>query len=192
MMKIQERHGMGKEKFEEYLDTQEKTEEVVIDWALKKEQWIKEVNAFLSQTKGYLGKYKDRVNMTEQDHMINEEYLGTYSTRKLIVKFNHDTVVFTPVGRNVIGAKGRIDMEGKAGTVKFVLVGEDSKTPQILTAIITNEEDQKEYDNQIKKLSEVSKLGKNVWKIATPPPKIQYLELNEDSFFDALMEVING
>lgn len=29
------------------------------------------------------------------------------------------------------------------------------------------------------------------WKIATPPPRIKYIEVNEDSFFDLLMEVIN-
>jgi len=30
------------------------------------------------------------------------------------------------------------------------------------------------------------------WKIATPPPRIKYIEVNAESFFDALMEVINA
>jgi len=32
--------------------------------------------------------------------------------------------------------------------------------------------------------------GKDVWKIATPPPGIRYIDLDCDSFFDALMKVI--
>ena len=30
------------------------------------------------------------------------------------------------------------------------------------------------------------------WKIITPPPHIDYLEITEESFFEALMEIING
>ena len=30
------------------------------------------------------------------------------------------------------------------------------------------------------------------WKITTPPPRIKYIDINEESFFSALMEVING
>lgn len=165
---------MGKEKFEEYLKSQQNTQDKTIDWELKKEEWIKEIDTFLEQIKSYFEKYRDSVVIQEQSLTINEEYLGAYTTKKLIIKFNNDTVTFIPVGKNIIGAKGRVDMEGKAGKVKFVLVGEKSQTPQSITTFITNDQE------------------KNTWKISTPPPKIKYIELDENSFFDALMEVING
>jgi hypothetical protein len=30
------------------------------------------------------------------------------------------------------------------------------------------------------------------WKIATPPPRIQYINLEQDTFLEALMEVVGG
>lgn len=184
--------GLAQKAFEDYLKQKEEQEKV-INWELKKEEWTKEIDTFLEQIKCYFKKYKDSgVVIYEQPLNINEEYIGSYSTKKLIVKFNNDTVIFTPVGRNIIGAKGRVDMEGKAGKVKFVLVGENSQSPQIITTTITNEQEQKEYDEKMRKMDEIAKQEKNAWKISTPPPKIKYLELTEDSFFNALMEVING
>lgn len=183
---------MGKEKFEEYLKFQQNTQEKIINWEIKKEEWLKEVDAFLDQIKAYFEKYKDSVDITEHPLSLNEEYLGAYETKKLVVHFNNGTVTFTPMGRNVIGAKGRVDMEGKDGKVKFVLVGENAQAPQIMTTVITNDQEQKQHDEKMKRLDEKEKQEKNTWKISTPPPKIRYLELNEESFFDALMEVING
>jgi hypothetical protein len=182
---------MGKEKFEEYLKTQQNTQDKTIDWELKKEEWIKEVETFLEQIKYYFEKYKDIV-IHKQLLTINEEYLGSYKTNKLIVKFNNDTVTFTPIGRNIIGAKGRIDMEGKAGKVKFVLVKESMKEPQVLMKVFYDENKLSEHIEEQNQNNKKMKKEKDVWKISTPPPKIKYLELNEDSFFDALMEVING
>ena len=66
-------------------------------------------------------------------------------------------------------------MEGKAGKVKFLLTDKNSTKTKV----------------QIYQ----GKPAKNIkwaWKISTPPPAVQLLELNEESFFDALMEVING
>lgn len=183
---------MGKEKFEEYLKSQQNMKNEPIDWELKKEEWVKDIEVLLNQIKGYFEKYKDNVSLEEQILSINEEYLGIYATKKLIIKFNNDTVTFTPIGRNIIGAKGRIDMEGKAGKVKFVLVGEHSSSPKITMTIISNKQEQEAYEQKIKEQEEIEKQEKDVWKISTPLPKIKYLELNEDSFFDALMEVING
>ena len=99
---------------------------------------------------------------------------------------------FIPVGTILIGALGRIDMEGPNGIVKYVLVPEISNAPKIETAILSTVEDRKKWkEKQQKEAEEIMKANK-VWKIATPPPNIKYLDLNEDIFFDKLMEVIDG
>ncbi len=89
---------------------------------------------------------------------INEEYLGSYETKKLILNFNSDTVIFTPVGRNIIGARGRIDMEGKAGKVKFVLVGEGAMSPNIIASIITSKQEQEEHEKSLIKTTNKEKI----------------------------------
>lgn len=183
---------MGKEKFEEYLKSQENNQEETIDWEVEKEKWIEDIENFSKQVKKYFEKYKDNVVIDEQLLSMNEQFIGSYESKRIIVKFSNDTVTFTPVGRNVIGAKGRIDMEGKAGKVKFVLVKESMKEPQILMKVFYDENKLTEHIDEQKQNNKKRKEEKDVWKISTPPPKVKYLELNEDSFFDALMEVING
>jgi hypothetical protein len=106
-------------------------------------------------------------------YRLNEEYLGNYETKKRHLKIASQEVVFIPIGTRLFGSKGRIDMEGSAGKVKFLLTDKNSTIPSAKIQICEENVDW-------------------VWKIATPPPTIQLLELNEESFFDALMEVING
>jgi hypothetical protein len=61
-------------------------------------------------------------------------------------------------------------MNSSAGEVKFVLVEKDSKG-------INTQAPEKSAEWK--------------WKISTTPPLIKFIELNEDSFSDALMEVLN-
>jgi hypothetical protein len=84
----------------------------------------------------------------------------------------------TPIGTVLIGSKGRIDMSSSAGEVKFVLVEKDSKDPFKF----------KKSMNDRKKSANSLSLQ---WKISTSPPSIKFIELNEESFSDALMEVLN-
>ena len=118
------------------------------------------------------------------EKIINEELIGEYKTSSMKIRFKGNEVILDPIGTNLIGAKGRIDMKGSAGIVKFVLVNKQSSAPMIKVTIqITGEPVEEEIENQ--------KIEWD-WKIATPPPRIKYIELDEESFFDSLMEVING
>ena len=66
------------------------------------------------------------------------------------------------------------------------------KEPQVLMKVFYDENKLSEHIEEQNQNNKKMKKEKDVWKISTPPPKIKYLELNENSFFDALMEVING
>lgn len=185
---------MSKVKFEAYLESQGallKNQEEIIDWENKKVEWINQVKVLFGHIKGYFVRYENSVSIEEKTLSINEEYIGHYTIPQLVVKFNNDTVTFTPIGRNIIGAQGRVDMEGKAGRVKFVLVREIDNSPQVVVSVI-GEEKQKNHDEGQKILSKDYSQDKYTWKISTPPPKINYIDLNESSFFEALIEVING
>jgi hypothetical protein len=105
----------------------------------------------------------------------------------MTVKLKGDEVIFEPIGTNLIGTKGHVDMKGSAGTVKFVLVNKQSSAPRIKLTIQVSGESEKEEAKE----SADHEIEWN-WKIATPPPRIKYIELDEDSFFDSLMEAING
>ena len=92
-------------------------------------------------------------------------------------------IVFDPVGTNLIGAKGRVDMQSAKGTVKFVLVPEDAENIGWRTRTFEGPDPIPEPVEPVENWT---------WKIATPPPRVRLLELCKDSFQDAVMEVVNG
>jgi len=182
---------MGKEKFEEFIKENE-TQEEKINWEEKKSFFIEKVEEFYNIIDKYLEPYKDKIEIKDSEIIINEEKLGSYKVKKRVLTIKNAIVEFIPVGTILIGALGRIDMEGPNGIVKYVLVPEISNAPKIETAILSTVEDRKKWkEKQQKEAEEIMKANK-VWKIATPPPNIKYLDLNEDIFFDKLMEVIDG
>ena len=72
------------------------------------------------------------------------------------------------------------------GQVKLVLVPASSTGVQIKVQI----EQGGKSEEEIQKSKEDNGQEEMVWKIATPPPSIKYIELDADSFSDALLEVI--
>ncbi len=113
---------------------------------------------------------------------LHEEFIGRYAVETMTLDIGLNKIEFDPVGTNVIGAKGRVDVRSAKGTVKFVLVSEDATQigwPRIVEGA--------------EPVSEPIKPVKNwAWKTATQPPKVRCLELCEESFQDAIMEVLNA
>jgi len=62
--------------------------------------------------------------------------------------------------------------------------------PEFRSFISTNEKEKKENEAKMKALA--SKKIDWTWKIASKPLGIKYSELNQETFFECLMIVING
>ena len=60
--------------------------------------------------------------MTYRGKTISEDPIGSYPVEEMHIQIKNKEVVLDPIGTNIIGAKGRVDMKGSAGIVKFVLV----------------------------------------------------------------------
>lgn len=175
---------MSKKDFEEYLkkSNSKVQEEAKVDWSKKRDEWLDYLKQFYDQIQVFLKDYTDSGDLSIEFHekSIHEELIGEYKTNFMSVKLKGDEVTFDPIGTNLIGANGRVDMEGSAGKVKFVLVDKKSSGPKIKLTIQVSGEHAKEEKEPWS------------WKISTPPPGTKYIELNEDSFFDALIEIVNG
>lgn len=149
-----------------------------IDYIKRKNDWIAAVDDFYKKVRKWL----DGIDIKYKDIPIEiiEEGLGSYNINKLILSIANEIVTLEPVGAVLIGSIGRIDMKGKNGTVKFVLVDKEA-----IEARIFPFSDKK--DNTIKK-----KKSKYEWKIATKPPYIKYLNLDDsgETFADYLKALI--
>ena len=153
--------------------------------------WRKDLEMLYQQIEGFLKDYieKKKISLIYNDVNVEEERLGTYTVRSMLIQIGtQKRVTLLPIGCTIIGAKGRVDVLGTAGNFRLVLVDKDAKKPNLQVRIVINrpatEEDH--YDKNAKEPEEWA------WKIATPPPTISYIALNQESFFQAIMEISNG
>ena len=179
---------MGKKDLQAFIAAKKKKEKIKeINWTKTKEDWLAKLNKLYTEIESWLNDLEqDAISIKYIDKEINEDYIGVYTARKMILRIADEQVVFDPVGTLLIGAAGRVDMTGKNGQVKFVLVPASSTGVQIKVQI----KEEGEPEGEIQKAKEGNDQEEMVWKIATPPPSIKYIELDADSFSDALLEVI--
>ena len=172
--------------FDDFVDQQIAKTKSSIDWTKKRDAWMKHLDEFYQLAEGFLRKYidQDKVHITWSTKQINEEYIGSYEVASLEVQIGTIKVHFDPIGTRVLGVKGRVDMHGPHGTVKFVLVPKTASPPTI--RIIVQGESSEVKDEPESVMEEWT------WKILTPPPNIKYIELEEESFLSAIMEVANA
>ena len=179
---------MGSDDLEEYLKEKKEEQKMgqEINWQDVKEEWLKYIDGFYNNITIWLGEYKNKglLNYRYEETTLNEEHIGEYDTRKLIIDIFGGKVVFQPVGTNIIAARGRIDLIGHNGSEKFILVNLKYKQPRDAIKITFGTTlPKKEIDKEPEEI-------KYVWKIATNPPDLRFIELNRDSFSDFLLGVI--
>ena len=79
-----------------------------IDWDSKKEAWINLVEELCSTIKTWT---EEQGWIAHQDEkIITEEHIGSYTVPILIIQSSQGRVHVDPIGRNIIGAEGRVDI----------------------------------------------------------------------------------
>jgi hypothetical protein len=182
---------VNKEEFGRFVlqKADEANKAATIDWQARKQEWLGHLEAFYGIVEGYLDEFvkEGNVSVTKASAFISEELIGTYEAPTRAIFVGKEKVTLTPVGTLLIGAKGRVDMAGPAGTAKFILTGKHSNGVRISVSV--HEEGKV---NQQRKSPEAEVEEEWVWKLATPPPRVRFIELTSDTFFNALTEVLNG
>lgn len=158
-----------------------------INWAKKRDEWLKCLKEFYDRVNSYLKKYvsEGRIRIASGRKRISEDYIGEYEVSMVTIHIGNSQIRLEPIGTNLIGAKGRVDMVGPNGKVKFVLVDKEASAPRVSVQIV------EQYKEASLETPKTQKMEWD-WKISTPPPAIKYIELNPESFFDAFMEIANA
>jgi hypothetical protein len=181
---------MTKEQFEKFVEQRDRAskEAKPIDWESRKRDWLEDLAGFYSTIEGYLAEYKNsgKLKVERSRVSLTEQYIGTYQADSMAILIGSDKVTLVPVGTLIIGARGRVDMAGPAGTVKFILAGRDSDGIRISVTVAGENQPGPEVQPRPIAREEF------VWKIATPPPRIRFIELEPETFFSALTEVVDG
>jgi len=159
----------------------------LVDWAKEREDWLGHLQELYDQTESFLAEYTKtgEIKLHYRDIELNEENIGSYSARQMILKIGRQEITMTPVGTLLIGAKGRVDVVGPAGRTRLVLVNSAAPAPTIRVNVSIGKIEHPAVAAAPKEI-------RWAWKIASSPPAIQYIELTQESLFQALMEVANG
>jgi hypothetical protein len=158
-----------------------------IDWDKERSQWLDQLNKLRGDVTAWLKPYGDNIKLTEQTVSLSEELIGSYDAPVMIITIGNDIVRLEPVGRLLIGARGRVDIKGPKGVARLVVVPKEATEIRTQARII--EPGQPRSPTETPPPVPVSDW---VWKLASSPPTIKYADLTEDSFLDVLMGVVNG
>jgi hypothetical protein len=167
---------MSKKAFDDFLRKEEEKRTPAFDWDAEKKWWLNQVDNLYADIQNWLKEYIDskKISIEFSNIDIYEEVLGVYSARQMSIKINDKFATLTPVGTVLIGTKGRVDMTGSVGAIRFILADRNAKGLKI----------EAKKDNQTQ--------TDWVWKITTDPPRIEYKDLTQDTFFNCLIQVCNG
>lgn len=86
------------------------------------DEWRQAVSGLLAELRGHLEDFVARgtVRVEERSATVEEEILGAYVMPALDVAIGSDVIRIEPVGRNVIGARGRVDIIGPLRTARLL------------------------------------------------------------------------
>ncbi len=181
-----------KKEFDKFLVSNEKKAKPEIDWEKRKTEWLEKIDDLYNNINNWLSDYTEssRIELKYIDYPMFEEALGSYMVKKLEIKLGDQVATIEPIGTILIGARGRADLSGRKGKIKFVLTDKNISKPKITVRIIGTPEEEK------KREEELAKLPKEqidwVWKISTNPPNITYTDLTQETFLNSIIKVING
>lgn len=164
-----------------------------VDWDLRRERWLEKLGEFYNFVDSSLKKYvdRDKVRIIHGTKSLNEQYIGSYEAPTRLVEIGDNRISLVPVGSMLIGAYGRVDMQGPRGRVKFALVSSDN-SGSVIAEISVGGSRMDDADMELRDAHSVTTWEKLNWTITTPPPRVRFLPLLEESFHEAILEVVNG
>ena len=176
--------------FDEFVKNQIKSPEHTKNYEEIKSEWLNEIQHLYERLEGYLIDYVKSGQLTISRNTIDmfEQLLGSYEAPTMSIGFrgnSNDLIQIKPKGLHVIGARGRVDIEGPRGSAMLVCVPEDSDEPNISVKISFNK-------NPITEMNSKPEPHVWEWKFAIRDPRIRYQALTPEHFQEVIMRVITG
>ncbi|MRW92381.1 hypothetical protein GJ699_20500 [Duganella sp. FT80W] len=145
-------------------------------------RWLDHLNTLGKFVDDSLKPYAESgIKTTKRMVRITEEPTGEYEVPQFEISVGSALVRLKPIGTFLIGAFGRVDMEGPRGVCRFILVPSKAQTP--LFAFNAPDAEQMAKDKPWADL---------VWKIMPAPPSRSYIDLSSEVFRDFFIKVVRG
>ncbi|MDC5602460.1 hypothetical protein OFM92_05865 [Acinetobacter baumannii] len=177
---------MSRKDFEKFLkDNANKysREEKEVDWEKQKKEWLEFIEIFYNQVKEWLKPYikQGSLSISFSEKNITEDHIGSYIVNKMDISLAGATLTLDPIGTLLIGTKGRIDLSGPKGSVKFILTDMNSKGFNISFKVLSDNE-------KHEPITDINWTWKIIDRNSTG---IKFIDFNENNFFASLMGLVN-
>jgi len=172
-----------------------------VDWERERDEWLAHLEELYRKIESILSEYTSsgQINIRYKSIDLNEEDIGSYQARKMVLRIGRQEVDIVPAGTRFIGFKGYVEVIGSARKLSLVLANKDRHSTLPEAAIHGHVDPvTRRFINPVKHKRSNSELVAAaakiewVWRILPRPPERQLVELTRESFFQLLMEVTNG
>ena len=184
---------MTRADFDDFLKRQaaEKTQPPGFDPQQQLTEWQSYLSRLYSDITKYLERYlgSGQALVKYEPVELNEDFSGPYTVSQMNLRIGGSTVRFKPIGTMLIGSKGRVDVQGPRGTARLSLINRETKSVRQAIKV------------RVRIVDETSTMPEPepkagpidwVWKIIRSSPDVDFIELNEDSFFDMIVGVVDA
>ena len=115
----------------------EQGERPPVDWEKRKKWWVGQVESLYTFLLSTLKPAEDAgaLKVVRQPIQLREEALGEYPMDQMLLDFGGAKVVLRPIATVIVGAVGRVDVNGPAGSARLILATPDDEEP---TEYMTN------------------------------------------------------
>ena len=157
-----------------------------IDWPTQRDAWLDELEKLHSDMENYLKKYLKAGSITVQrdEITVTEPTADSYVAKQLTFYIGTEKVVARPIGTLVVGTYGRVDLIGRTGSIKIVLLEKGGPALNIKTSISGQT-----VETNSKSLLHKSIVDKKGWYFVSSPPRITATAFDKESFEEAIMEL---
>ena len=102
----------------------ENSEPTAGQWERKRDEWLVEVQQLTGAIRTWAEQRRWLVD--EHEKAIEEEYIGRYTAPTLFIQSPGGRILVEPIGCNIIGAKGRVDIESFPSLNRLLLIWDGS------------------------------------------------------------------
>jgi hypothetical protein len=182
---------MDVKEFDEFVKRQQEAASGIasVDWDGERKEWLDYLDKLYKKIESLLHKYVSagQIQLGYGQIDLNEENLGSYAAKQMVLRIGPKSVVLEPIGTFLIGSKGRVDITGPAGKAQLLLVDSKASGPASLIHVRIGVGGKLPAPP-----TEPSRKIKWEWKIVTRPPERRFIEVTQQTLFQLIMEVANG
>jgi hypothetical protein len=91
-----------------------------IDWEHKRDDWLAKLRELVDSIRSWAEQRRWLVD--EHEKTIDEDHIGRYTAPTLFIQSPNGKIVVEPIGCNIIGAQGRVDIESFPSLNRLLLV----------------------------------------------------------------------